>query len=286
GPWQITSDIQLNWRPSFWGLDQRLTLSMVTSNLLGGLDQLFHGNDLHGWGASYRPDATLLIVRGFDPVAQQYTYQVNQRFGDVRSAQALRQPFQIGVQLRFALGTTGFFGGGGAPGGGGGPRGGFGGGGFDRGGFGPGGARPDGPAGAGAAPGAAGAPPGDSAARFENRLARIMPDPVAKILEYSFQIKINDDQTAKLNEISQRFVTSRDSLGHAIQKEIEAAGPRPDPAVLFSALRGRIEAGRNLMSQMLELAHGVLTAEQWAALPEEAKTVRQAGPGGGFRRPQ
>jgi hypothetical protein len=283
GPWQVSSDIQLNWRPSFWGLDQRLTLSMVTSNLLGGLDQLFHGDDLHGWGASYRPDATLLIVRGFDPVAQQYRYQVNQRFGDVRSAQALRQPFQIGVQLRFALGTTGFFGGGG-PGGPGGPGGGGPGGArFGGGGFGPGGARPDG---AGAAPGAAGQPV-DSAARFENRLARIMPDPVAKILEYSFQLKITDDQTARLKEIRERFVASRDSLGHAIQKEIEAAGPRPDPAVLFSALRGRIEAGRNLMTRTLEQAHGVLTAEQWAALPEEAKTVRQGGPGGGgFRRPQ
>src|SRR5262249_19348680 len=28
GPWQLSMDLQLNWRPSFWGLDQRLTLSM------------------------------------------------------------------------------------------------------------------------------------------------------------------------------------------------------------------------------------------------------------------
>lgn len=266
GPWQVTMDLQLNWRPSFWGLDQRLALSLVTSNLLGGLDQLFHGDRaLHGWGASYRPDATLLIVRGFDPAAQQFTYQVNQRFGDVRSAQALRQPFQLGLQLRLALGTTPLLGGLGGPGGGFGPGGGGGGGGGR--GF---------PPGAGPA---SGVQPGDSAARFENRLARVMPDPVARILEYSFQLKLSDDQTARLNQSSQRFVAGRDSLGRAIQREIEEAGPRPDPAVLFSALRGRIETARAMMTEALETAHAILTPEQWAALPEEARTIRAGGPG-------
>lgn len=277
GPWQVSTDLQLNWRPTFWGLDQRLALSMVTSNLLGGLDQLFHGDDLHGWGASYRPDATLLIVRGFDPVTQQFDYQVNQRFGDVRSAQALRQPFQLGVQLRLTLGGAPGFGNRGGGGGLGGPRGGFGGGGFP--GRGQGGREPGGP------PPAAGAgAPTDSAGRFESRLARVMPDPIARILEYGFQLKLTDEQTAKLHEVSQRFGASRDSLGHAIQKEIQEAGPRPDPAVVISALRGRIESGRALMTKALEEARAVLTSEQWATLPDEAKSITQ--PGQGLRRRQ
>ncbi|MFN8654127.1 MAG: carboxypeptidase regulatory-like domain-containing protein [Gemmatimonadales bacterium] len=286
GPWQVTWDLQLNYRPTFWGLNQRLTVSMVTSNLLGGLDQLFHGsNDLHGWGANFRPDQTLLIVRGFDPVAQQFNYQVNQSFGDVRSSQALRQPFQLGLQLRLALGGGAFGFGGGGPGGPGGPGGGFGGGG-------PGG--PGGPGGFGGGFGnrqpGAGVQPGDTAGGFASRLGRIMPDPIERIKEYSFQLKITDAQDAKLAEASKQFVTSRDSLGKAIQAEIEAAGPRPDPAVLFSSLRGRIAAGRELMTKALESARGILTPEQWAQLPEDVKTVRQGfgpgGPGGGGRRPQ
>lgn len=283
GPWQLSMDLQLNWRPSFAGLDQRLTVSLVTSNLLGGLDQLFHGDDdLHGWGASFRPDQTLLIVRGFDPASQQFEYQVNQRFGDIRSSQALRQPFQLGLQMRFALGRTPGFGGFGGRGGGGGPGGpggpgGFGGGGF--GGAGPGGFGPRG------GPPSAVAAPTDSAARFENRLARVMPDPVERILSYAFQLKLTDDQTTRLKAAGARFAASRDSLGHAIQKEIEQAGPRPDPAVVISALRGRVEAGRTMMTNALEEAHGILTAEQWNALPEEARTIRPAG-GGGLRRRQ
>ena len=59
GPWQPSFDLQLNWKPSMLGLDQRLTISLLTSNLLAGMDQLFHDDDhLHGWGQFSRPDPT------------------------------------------------------------------------------------------------------------------------------------------------------------------------------------------------------------------------------------
>src|SRR6266576_2774922 len=56
GPWQPSLDLQLNWRPAWLGLDRRLTLSLVTVNLLGGLDEWLHGTaNLRGWGFSAGP---------------------------------------------------------------------------------------------------------------------------------------------------------------------------------------------------------------------------------------
>ncbi|MDX2193574.1 MAG: carboxypeptidase-like regulatory domain-containing protein, partial [Gemmatimonadales bacterium] len=122
GPWQPSLDLQLNWKPSGFGLDQRLTISLVTSNLLAGVDQLVHGaNGLRGWGQFSRPDPTLLNVRGYDAVNARFRYDVNERFGAVsQSTLPIRIPFQVGIQFRLQLGaqqTFGFFGGGGGGGG-------------------------------------------------------------------------------------------------------------------------------------------------------------------------
>src|SRR2546430_85465 len=81
GPWQPSLDLQVNWRPGYFGLDRRLTVSLLTVNLLGGLDEWLHGAaNLHGWGFTAAPDAVLLYVRGFDPAGPQYRYAVNGRF--------------------------------------------------------------------------------------------------------------------------------------------------------------------------------------------------------------
>src|SRR5690606_7550621 len=59
GPWQPSLDLQVNWRPGMF--DNRLAISFSTINLLGGLDELFHGADgLKGWGAFAQPNSTLL----------------------------------------------------------------------------------------------------------------------------------------------------------------------------------------------------------------------------------
>src|SRR5213076_823011 len=34
GPWQASLDLQVNWRPEWFGLDRRLTMSLLTVNLL------------------------------------------------------------------------------------------------------------------------------------------------------------------------------------------------------------------------------------------------------------
>jgi len=104
-PWTPSVDLQANFKPGSFGLNQKLTLSLVTSNLLAGVDQMLHGNNLRGWGQPNRADPTLLYVRGFDPVTQTYQYDVNGRFGSTNATRnPFRAPFVIGLQARLVLG--------------------------------------------------------------------------------------------------------------------------------------------------------------------------------------
>ena len=80
-------------------------VSLNTQNLLGGLDELLHGGNLHGWGAIRSQDNTLLYARGFDPVSNKYLYEVNERFGASRQgANGINIPFQVGVNARLMVG--------------------------------------------------------------------------------------------------------------------------------------------------------------------------------------
>ena len=279
GPWQPSLDFQVNYKPPV--LEQRLTISLVTSNFLAGVDRLLHGaDDLHGWGQFTRPDPTLLTVRGFDPATSSFKYEVNQRFGGISGTNgALVVPFQVGIQVRMVIGPSGF---GGFAGGG--PGGGFGG---DRGGAG--GFRGGDRAGPAAAAPGAGAPAGGApnpAAGFADRFARFLPDPIAGIQQNAVLVHLTEAQSAQLDTISQRFVASRDSLSAIVRAEIQRAGANPDPAVLFSSLRPKIEEGRKLSDAALQAAKGVLTPDQWNQLPADVREPpRGFGGGPGGRRP-
>jgi hypothetical protein len=104
GPWQPTVAFSLNWRPALF--DRRLMVQIQTQNLLGGLDEWINGdNNIKGWGGFARPDNTLLTVNGFNPTTNQFTYSVNSRFGNTSgSATAIRNPFQVLINLRYAIG--------------------------------------------------------------------------------------------------------------------------------------------------------------------------------------
>ena len=105
GPWTPSLDMQMNFHPDGFGLHRKMTFSLVGSNVLAGLDQVLHGSNLRGWGQFNRADPTLLYVRGFDPVKQEFIYDVNGRFGSNNSARAVyRQPFVLALQARLALG--------------------------------------------------------------------------------------------------------------------------------------------------------------------------------------
>ncbi|MFL5580025.1 MAG: carboxypeptidase regulatory-like domain-containing protein [Gemmatimonadaceae bacterium] len=103
GPW--TQSLNVQWRPPIpRKYARRVTTNVYLQNVLGGLDQLFHGSDLRGWGSQFAPDPVLLVPRGFDAQSRRFRYAVNPRFGDTRPARTLlRDPFRLVIDFSVDL---------------------------------------------------------------------------------------------------------------------------------------------------------------------------------------
>jgi hypothetical protein len=252
GPWQPAFDIQLNIRPNVWGLDRRLTLSIVTTNLISGIDEVLHGeNGAHGWGAVRLPDPTLLFVRGFDQSTNSYIYSVNERFGSTAaSAAAFRVPFQIGFQGHFALGPDrtrdrlrAAFGGG---------RGGRAG---DQQTTGPG-----------------------SASDFASRLGRGFTNPVTGIITLKDSLHLTPEQVAQLQPIAAQLDAKNDSIQAQIRKKIDDAGSNADPRALLLSIRPRLTDARQAREHALDAVKKILTQAQWNSLPDQLKSTGRGGP--------
>ncbi|HEX2722502.1 MAG TPA: hypothetical protein VHM24_06255, partial [Gemmatimonadaceae bacterium] len=108
GPWFSNASMSIAFNPVKVRMPQRATLSLQLTNPLGAADLLVHGsNDLRGWGQPSFPDPQLLYVRGFDPQAKRYKYEVNQRFGSSnQGAGAFRVPVTLTAMMRFDVGPT------------------------------------------------------------------------------------------------------------------------------------------------------------------------------------
>jgi len=108
GPWTHTAFLSVSFNPIKLRLPQRANIQFQVSNPIGAADLLLHGeNNLRGWGQTIQPEATLLYVRGFNPVTQRYTYEVNQRFGSTKPSQnTIRQPVTVTALMRFDLGPA------------------------------------------------------------------------------------------------------------------------------------------------------------------------------------
>ena len=235
GPWQPSFDLQVNWRPTWFGRDRRLTISLLTVNLLGGLDEWLHGAaNLHGWGWATAPDPVLLEVSGFDPATPRYLYAVNGRFGATVSS-GVSVPFQIALQAHLTLG--------------------------------PGQTRERlrvarEPA---AAPEAA--PEPDVVAE----LARSLTNPVALILTLRDSLNLAPEQVSRLQAIADSLDAENRAVADSLQLARETAGERPDPALLTAQLEPQLAAGRANIRRALEQARSVLTPEQWGKLPPALK---------------
>ena len=256
GPWQPSFDMQLNFRPNVLGLQRRLTLSIVTVNLISGIDNLVHGaNNAHGWGAARFPDATLLYVHGFDPSTETFDYTVNERFGSTSgSLGALRMPFQIGFQGHLAVGPArlgGLFGGGGGRRGGGGPGG-------------------DG------GPGTAG--------DFLSRFASALPNPVASIIGMKDTLQLTSDQVTRLQPLADTIAVHNDSVAAEIRSRVDKAGTNPDLRVLLATLRPRLTEARDVRTRAMKEVQKILTPAQWARVPNNLKSGGGFGGGGGRGR--
>lgn len=255
-PWFPSLDLQANLRPSTFGLDRRLTISIVAVNPLAGLDRLLHGpNDLRGWGQPSRPDATLLYVRGFDPATDRFRYQVNERFGSPSASRnVFVAPFQISLQARWAIGPDAArdriraaFGGRGGAGGGRGGRGGRGFGGLA-------GMADEGPQ------------------QTQARLAQLIPNPVEGILKLRDSLALTPEHVARLQPISDSLDARSIVLADSIHAAVVKAGSSPDPRILLGAIRPYLQQARENAQRALEQAHSVLTPEQWKRVPDTIRS--------------
>jgi hypothetical protein len=266
GPWQASLDFQMNWRPAFLGLKRRLQISVVTYNALRGIDELLHGSaDAKGWGLATRPDATLLYVTGFDPVARRYAYTVNERFGATGgSATAYRPPFQIGIQARFAIGPDrmrqaldALRGGGGIAGAmaaaGGGP------GGISGGGF-------RGPV----------ANPAQLIARIDSAL----PNPAAVVLGMRDSLQLDSGQVVLLTLLRDSLTRRNGVIMDSLRAIAEAAGRSADATIMMNLmprLRPLFDRMRTEVAQDIVSVHAILREDQWEKVPESVKVFRPLG---------
>ena len=108
GPWTHSAFLSVSFNPIKMHLPQRASIQFQVSNPIGAADLLVNGEShLKGWGQTIQPDATLLYVRGFNPLTQRYTYEVNQRFGSTKPSQnSIRQPVTVTAMMRFDLGPA------------------------------------------------------------------------------------------------------------------------------------------------------------------------------------
>lgn len=102
GPWLARLDAQAT--TTLDERSRRVRVTLLATNLAGAADYVLHGaGGLRGWGQPRSPDPTLLYVRGFDPAARAYRYDVNPRFG--KGIAGLAAPFTLTLQVRMRVGA-------------------------------------------------------------------------------------------------------------------------------------------------------------------------------------
>ena len=241
GPWTGGLDLQFNIRPTWFGLVRRLALSFGTENFLVGLDRALHGESgMRGWGQAPRPDATLLTVRGFDPLTSSYQYQVNERFGQTALAtNASRPPFLLTVQARLAIGPDPV---------------------RDR-------LRQAFSA-------------GSNAAEVDARIAGFLPNPVDSVLARRDSLALSPAQLGQLTVIRDSLALAHRSLGDSLRGVLGRMGSNPDPRDAFTTLQPLLQQSRALHAASLERVKAALSPEQWALIPESVKRPPRGGIGG------
>lgn len=107
GPW--TADLRAELLAGIpLPVGRGMTVAVRADNLLGGVDRLLHGSrGRRGWGDAAPVDRTLLSVRGWDPAAGRFLYDVNPRFGSAAAARELyRRPFVLELSVGMTLGKS------------------------------------------------------------------------------------------------------------------------------------------------------------------------------------
>lgn len=263
-PWRImSSNMQVSINSLRIGLPQRANLSFQVSNPLGGLDRLINGQNIKGWGMQQNFDRQLLYVRGFDPVTQQFQYDVNQRFGSTRPEEnARRQPMTITMRLSYDLGPSrerqqlmqq-----------------------LDRG-----RTRP-------------GNKPSVQQLRGTANIGLL--NPMQQIIQQSDSLKLTRAQADTLTVLNRLYVLKSDSIWNPVARFLADLPDRYDNGLAYDRYRNAREDAVDMLIRIVPSIRGVLTVEQWRMLPQSLQSFMdkrylqsirsgtQGGGGGGFGR--
>lgn len=234
-PWTPQLDVQLNWRPRARRFDDRLTLSLLASNTLAGLDRLLHGSNIKGWSQPLFPDRQLLTVTGFEADARRYRYTVNQRFGTpVATRNPFGVPFQLSLRGQFAIGTD--------------------------------------PARANlkALSGNGGA---DSLSVVRARVARQIPYPLDSLLRVadSLSLELTPAQRSTIAEANAQYRVIAEKGLDDIVAMLTSNGGRPDMGAIAPKLQQANLVLVKAIQESLKTVEGALTPAQWNKLPDRIR---------------
>ncbi|MGH7669124.1 MAG: hypothetical protein ACRENQ_06480, partial [Gemmatimonadaceae bacterium] len=252
GPWSVSmGSINIQLISDAVKLPSRLTIGVALANPLTGVDALVHGgNNLSGWGQPPIIDPTLLYVRGFNQTTQEYTYEVNPRFGNSAIAQTVAYaPFRVTLDVRLAIGPDrnlqqleqllrgsrrgGGFGG----------RGGFGG------------------------QGGSTQPQRPNELAIKNRYVRGYPNPMDQMLRQKDTLKLTNEQTDSLIRMNKEFTNSVDSIWTPIAKYLEALPDKFNVDEAYDHVSNGQNATIDLLVAYAPRIKGLLSGAQFRELP-------------------
>ena len=237
GPWTSMGMLAIAFNPLKVRLPQRATLSLQVANPLGAADLLLHGQgNLRGWGQAPAPDPRLLVVRGFDPAARRFRYEVNPRFGSTaQSVSAVRNPVALTLALSLDIGpsrerqslTQS----------------------LDRGRTRPGTRLPE---------------------PFLRSMygAGSLINPIATILGQADSLRLTAVQADSLATLNRWYVVRLDSIWRPVVRGFAALPDRYDEGVVYRRYRGAREAAVDLLIAVAPRVRGLLTASQRRRLPD------------------
>ena len=111
-------------------------------------------------------------------------------------------------------------------------------------------------------------------------MASFLPNPADSVLALRDSLALTADQQARLKLLADSVTAEHKALADTIQAAVTKAGPSPDPARLFAALRPTLQKAQAGVQKALADVKAVLTPEQWEKVPERIRVPRRRGPGG------